>query len=588
MAYRRFACDDQDRAVAPPASRYSRRKMALTAAGVVAAVVLGRGSIETNAGPRSSTPAPKQAVAAPAAAPSVAAQVAAAPPAPVGPLRVVIVSEDGLRPDVLVEQLDAAPLPADPRRHAPHARPRTIRESDTLPSHAAMLSGVGAEAHGLWWNSYQPQRGFIHVPTVFSVAHANGLSTAMIVGKPKLRHIAMPGTVDHFERPSYLCGGVAKRAGAYFTAAKPDLMFVHFSDPDEYGHSHGWMSPEYLQGRRQQRQVPRDAARRRSTHRTSRRTTVVIVTADHGGHGKHHSGKAATPVDRRHPWIMRGPASRRPAHHRRADRDRRHRGDDARRARSRQGAEHAWLVAHQVRAHDAAGRSLTREAPHADPVMPGAVCHEGRRRNLERVERAPDERAHRDQPVLESRPSSARTGAFRPSPEVDHQSLEEHEHANRIIARILFSKARTDMQRYHPIVAGSTAGRHSMRTSTRRARGRERASIEDSHEFARSVKDNASKDLDDKHPRRRGRRERGARPELRPSSTLRSTRSVSRTIPSISRRVGTYVAISPTGGATFSSRCTSTQSSRGNVVSTSAVGAGNSEPKASTTPISIS
>ena len=23
-------------------------------------------------------------------------------------------------------------------------------------------------------------------------------------------------------------------------------MFVHFSDPDEYGHSHGWMSKEYI------------------------------------------------------------------------------------------------------------------------------------------------------------------------------------------------------------------------------------------------------------------------------------------------------------------------------------------------------
>ena len=109
-----------------------------------------------------------------------------------------------------------------------------------------MLSGVGARAHGLWWNSYQADRGYIHVPTIFSVAHESGLSTAMFVGKPKLRHIAIPGTVDHFERPSYLCGGVAKRAGAYFAANKPDLMFVHFSDPDEYGHSHGWMSKEYL------------------------------------------------------------------------------------------------------------------------------------------------------------------------------------------------------------------------------------------------------------------------------------------------------------------------------------------------------
>ena len=42
----------------------------------------------------------------------------------------------------------------------------------TLPSHASMLSGFGARRHGLRWNSYQPAKGFIHVPTIFSIARA--------------------------------------------------------------------------------------------------------------------------------------------------------------------------------------------------------------------------------------------------------------------------------------------------------------------------------------------------------------------------------------------------------------------------------
>src|SRR5262249_60048171 len=76
-------------------------------------------------------------------------------------------------------------------------------------------------------------------------------ATAMIVGKPKLRHAALPGTVDHFERPSYLCAGVARRAAEHFVTRRPDLMFVHFSDPDEAGHARGWMSPEYLRAVRE-------------------------------------------------------------------------------------------------------------------------------------------------------------------------------------------------------------------------------------------------------------------------------------------------------------------------------------------------
>ena len=235
--------------------------------------------------------------------------IAPAPaPAPQRPLlvpqRVVIISEDGLRPDALTPAL--APRHIALMKEGATARTaETIRESDTLPSHASMLSGVSADLHGLWWNSYHAERGYIHVPTIFSAAHAAGLTTAMIVGKPKLRHIAIPGTVDHFERPSYLCGGVSKRAAEYFTQAKPDLLFIHFSDPDEYGHSHGWMSPEYLHAVANSDKCLATVLAAIDQSGLAA-TTLVIVTADHGGHGLGHSAGHDT-VDRDIPWIARGP-----------------------------------------------------------------------------------------------------------------------------------------------------------------------------------------------------------------------------------------------------------------------------------------
>jgi arylsulfatase A-like enzyme len=223
---------------------------------------------------------------------------------PPAPRRVVIISEDGMRPDALSPEL--TPRHIELMHEGATAKvAETIPESDTLPSHASMLSGVGAQAHGLWWNSYQATRGHIHVPTVFSAAHERGLRTAMIVGKPKLLHIASPGTVDHFERPSYLCAGVARAAAEYFTAQQPDLLFVHFSDPDEYGHSDGWMSPKYqaaVHAADSCLATVLDAIDASSVGST----TLVIVTADHGGHGKRHSdGREA--VDREIPWIVRGP-----------------------------------------------------------------------------------------------------------------------------------------------------------------------------------------------------------------------------------------------------------------------------------------
>lgn len=250
----------------------------------------------------STPPEPEVVVAAPPVV--VKATPTPAPITPVAkPKRVVIISIDGLRPDMMTQ--DLMPRHVQLMREGTTARDAwTIQESDTLPSHAAMLSGVGMSAHGLSWNSYQANRGYIKVPTVFTAARAAGLSTAMIVGKPKLKHIASPGTVDHYERPSYLCGGVAKRAAEYFVSDHPDLLFVHFSDPDEYGHSHGWSSPEYKRAAQHSDRCLAMvlAAIDGSTHRDD---TLVIVTADHGGESRHHNGHDKQ--SRAIPWIARGP-----------------------------------------------------------------------------------------------------------------------------------------------------------------------------------------------------------------------------------------------------------------------------------------
>ena len=49
-----------------------------------------------------------------------------------------------------------------------------------------------------------------------------------------------------YERPGYFCKKVAEEAAHYLTSEKPALAFVHFSDPDELGHSAGWMSRKQL------------------------------------------------------------------------------------------------------------------------------------------------------------------------------------------------------------------------------------------------------------------------------------------------------------------------------------------------------
>ena len=221
---------------------------------------------------------------------------------------VVIISEDGMRPELITQQQRMQWHQLLAKNGAYSWRARTIRTASTLPSHASMLSGVDVNLHGLTWNNWRPQKGYIQVPTIFKAAEDQGLKTAAFVGKFKLRHILPPGTVDVFQRPGYYCKKVSEEAARYIEREKPALTFVHFSDPDEKGHSAGWMSED-------QKRAARDADACLGTiYQAIERAgilsdTLVIVSADHGGHNHNHSGALLS--DRNIPWIAMGPGVRR-------------------------------------------------------------------------------------------------------------------------------------------------------------------------------------------------------------------------------------------------------------------------------------
>jgi hypothetical protein len=264
--------------------------------------------------PMAPPPAPVDAATArPAADPP--APPAASPPSSAWTIRhVIIVSEDGMRPDALMDvhpSVHAAVL----ARAAYSLRARTIRHASTLPAHAAMLSGFDVDAHGLDWNSWQPERGYIHVPTVFDAAHRAGKGAAAFVGKRKLEHIAHPGSVDLFSRPGFFCKKVVAEAARYFVEKRPQIEFIHFSDPDERGHADGWMSdPQFSAIRHSDECLGTliDAVAKAGLDGE----TLFILSADHGGHGHNHSGRIEE--DRLIPWIVWGPGVR-PGHRIEAD-----------------------------------------------------------------------------------------------------------------------------------------------------------------------------------------------------------------------------------------------------------------------------
>ena len=182
---------------------------------------------------------------------------------------------------------------------------QTIFPSITLVSHTAMLTGVGPEKHKILWNEWIPEKGLVTVPTMFSLAkkYDKKLVTAMFVGKQKFAHLFLPGSLDGFSMPDYSAKIVASEAAEYIKLRKPNLCFIHFADSDGAGHSVGWGSPAQIKAFADEDEAlktVRDAIDKAGIAKTS----LIILTADHGGHAKTHGSRS--PEDMTIPWIIWG------------------------------------------------------------------------------------------------------------------------------------------------------------------------------------------------------------------------------------------------------------------------------------------
>lgn len=238
--------------------------------------------------------------------PSTMALAVAVPERPRRAKHVLIISEDGM-PGGALDKKQLKWHEYLKKNGAFTTRALTIREASTLPAHASMLSGYHPSVHGLTWNNWRPKKGYIKTKSIFARARESGMTTAFFTGKSKLRHIVPPGTVGMYERPGYYCKKVAEEAAEYLVSDRPELAFVHFSDADELGHSKGWYS-------RQQWKAMEETDRclgilfEALDKAGLAQDTLIIVSADHGGHNKVHSGGKL--VDREIPWMAMGPGVR--------------------------------------------------------------------------------------------------------------------------------------------------------------------------------------------------------------------------------------------------------------------------------------
>ncbi|MCB9856729.1 MAG: alkaline phosphatase family protein [Phycisphaerales bacterium] len=214
--------------------------------------------------------------------------------------RVMIVSFDGLRPDAI--NADIAPT-LQSLIDGGSYNPAGLAEipAVTLPNHSSMVTGLSILDHGVLVNA--SIEGRIQHTTIFDVAKEHGVSAGFFVNKGKLGYLCAEGEAD----VRRITGDVDDIANECANAIRENdlrLIFLHFGEPDGAGHSQGWMSEPYLA------QVTRaDAALARvldaMAERDVRKDTLLIITADHGGHDKTHG--FPIPVDQHVPFILNGP-----------------------------------------------------------------------------------------------------------------------------------------------------------------------------------------------------------------------------------------------------------------------------------------
>jgi predicted AlkP superfamily pyrophosphatase or phosphodiesterase len=215
--------------------------------------------------------------------------------------RVIILSIDGLRPDAI----SLAPMQnllELMQGGAYSLGAQTTYPSVTLSAHASMLTGMCPSRHGVNWNDYLPENGYAQGTDLFDIASAAGLRTDMYVTKKKLVQLTEPTSLDNAvfvnDRDLVLMERLLGEFPQDF-----GVLFIHFGITDGMGHSYGWLSPQYLSVLFRADEAlgllldELDA-------RGLRSETLLIITADHGGHASTHGSNS--PEDMTIPWIASG------------------------------------------------------------------------------------------------------------------------------------------------------------------------------------------------------------------------------------------------------------------------------------------
>ena len=216
-------------------------------------------------------------------------------------MRVILILVDGMRPDALAENPAAQKL-AEKSTYTYAGQ--TVFPSVTLPCHMSLFHSVDPDRHGTTTNTYMPQ--VRPVSGLFEELALRRKKCAMFYDWEQLRDLGRPGSLA---KSVFLSMGVygSQEADDLLTDAameclrreNMDFIFLYLGAPDVFGHDHGWMSEAYMHSLENAwKNIDR-------VMEAVSDDDVVLVTADHGGHGRSHGMNIKE--DMEIPFFLLGP-----------------------------------------------------------------------------------------------------------------------------------------------------------------------------------------------------------------------------------------------------------------------------------------
>ena len=216
---------------------------------------------------------------------------------------VILISVDGLRADAISALGKEAPdFSFIIQNGATTLNARTDADyAITLPDHTCMLTGLGVKGekgHNYRFNG-EMDAGTIHdvkgryVPSVFDVVHSHNLRSAFFATKSKfdLYLKSYGALIDVSEIRPYDDAAIVAKTIQELTTNHPNFIFLHLAEPDHTGHAKGWdltAGSSYLKAVQRDDELIARILQAINQDEQLKNTTVVIITADHGGHGKTH------------------------------------------------------------------------------------------------------------------------------------------------------------------------------------------------------------------------------------------------------------------------------------------------------------